>query len=493
MKSAASKLFSLIALFMLAIVASVALAVQHGFPTGITAFFIADAMIASLAVSMFQLRESRLFSATLIVPLLTGKVMEAFKAKVPALDFFSTDFGKSDGAFAQPAKFGQEVISQLASVPTVARTSPGGLLTTSQSSTDLVSDLKVKIDRMASVKVRLPSADIQQLMAMPAFLQSLQEAGQALGRFVVADAAGEAVSGRNFTHSITAANPDVDTLEAQREQLNTQLALTPRFGIATTSFLGKISGDPRVMLQYGFNQRIGNDPYASFKNLYGLDVLQEMPTLPTGNGALGTFSAATTDICTIASLAIGIDPTISFYNGARVRLTSTGTLPAGLALATDYYIRDYTPDVTNGVLNGSGVSGTFKLAATLGGVAIDITDTGTGTHTITQAENLQAIFFEKRAIHIASRQMIDPSEAAQQFGIPSAILVRKEVDPITGLSFLVFLWQDTAGATPSLDVFATFVVQYGIRAGRSIAGSADPTSYAADSGMDRAGLRCLTA
>lgn len=60
----------------------------------------------------------------------------------------------------------------------------------------------------------------------------------------------------------------------------------------------------------------------------------------------------------------------TFINGNQVILTTTGTLPGGLATATAYYVRD--------------VSGNdFKLTATVGGAAVNITDTGSGTHTIT--------------------------------------------------------------------------------------------------------------
>jgi len=56
-----------------------------------------------------------------------------------------------------------------------------------------------------------------------------------------------------------------------------------------------------------------------------------------------------------------------------VQLTSSTTLPAGLALATDYWIHRLTDD-------------TFyfcsTLANALAGTSVDITDTGTGTHTL---------------------------------------------------------------------------------------------------------------
>jgi len=86
-----------------------------------------------------------------------------------------------------------------------------------------------------------------------------------------------------------------------------------------------------------------------------------------------TFTAATTNICT--SNAHGLE------NGDRIVLTSSTTLPAGLALATVYYVRD---KATN----------TFKLALTAEGDVIDVTDTGTGTHTWTEHDISKSILCE---------------------------------------------------------------------------------------------------
>lgn len=85
--------------------------------------------------------------------------------------------------------------------------------------------------------------------------------------------------------------------------------------------------------------------------------------LAVGTVLTRTFTAATTDICTLVAHG--------FETGDGVRLTTTTTLPAGLALATTYYVIRLTAD-------------TFKLAASpalaAAGTAVDITDTGTGTH-----------------------------------------------------------------------------------------------------------------
>lgn len=59
-----------------------------------------------------------------------------------------------------------------------------------------------------------------------------------------------------------------------------------------------------------------------------------------------------------------------FQDGQRLRVKSTGTAPGGLSSGTSYY-----------VINSDGV-GRFQLSTTLGGSAIDITDIGSGVHTI---------------------------------------------------------------------------------------------------------------
>lgn len=88
--------------------------------------------------------------------------------------------------------------------------------------------------------------------------------------------------------------------------------------------------------------------------------------------AARVFTAvAATDLVTVVSFASDKYP----RTGLKVRLTTTGTLPAGLALATDYFAIQ------------TGTNGVIKLASSLAnaqaGTAIDITDAGTGTHTIT--------------------------------------------------------------------------------------------------------------
>jgi len=106
-------------------------------------------------------------------------------------------------------------------------------------------------------------------------------------------------------------------------------------------------------------------------------------------GQTDTFTAdAGTDICTWTSTA---NIPSNVLTGTKVRLTTTTTLPAGLALATDYYVIK---------LSDSTFSLATSYANAVAGTAINITDAGTGTHTVnwllpryTNGAGLNAIFF----------------------------------------------------------------------------------------------------
>lgn len=113
-------------------------------------------------------------------------------------------------------------------------------------------------------------------------------------------------------------------------------------------------------------------------------------TITTRNA---TFTAdAGTDICTYTSTT---SLPSNILTGTRVRLTTTTTLPAPLATATDYYVVKMSDS-------------TFELATTyanaIAGTQINITDAGTGTHTInwllpryTNGAGVQAIIFNSNA------------------------------------------------------------------------------------------------
>ena len=89
-------------------------------------------------------------------------------------------------------------------------------------------------------------------------------------------------------------------------------------------------------------------------------------------GTTGTFGTAgvnaTDDEITVEQyLNFQVGDIVQFsVIDSRTGASGTGTLPAGISAATNYYVIAYTPS-----------SGVLKVSATLGGSAVNITDVGT--------------------------------------------------------------------------------------------------------------------
>lgn len=409
--------------------------------------------------------------ATLISSILTGKVAEAFRTKVPELSYFSTDFGRDGSAFAQPVKFGQEVISHMAIAPTAARFTPGaGLGSGATNVKDLIADIKVKIDLAAAVKIKLPTADSVKYLLEPAFQATMMEAGKSLGRFVISDVVAKFTK-NNFSNELvaTVAGAEYETLRNARKALNKLGTLAPRFMLGETDFLGNIAADPVVASGDYHDQRTGADPYITLVNIEGFESVREFPNMPTNTVAVGAATIANAgDLFTLAAHGLADD--------TRIRLTNIVT-STGIAINTDYFVKGAT---TN----------TFQIAATPGGAAVVI-GTGDGTANVSKFEAVNAFAGEKRAIHIAFRPLDDNDKVREMFGIPKTMNIIPGVEAESGLAFTWYLWQDGNGTDPTGDIYATCVVAYGIRAGREITDATNPGQQTAGSGMDKAGLRLV--
>lgn len=115
-----------------------------------------------------------------------------------------------------------------------------------------------------------------------------------------------------------------------------------------------------------------------FKNIQGLDIFS-VPGVAFANQKLSIVGVDTASYTgrTFTANAGNDEITVAldvFSTGQAVRLTSTGTLPAGLNTTNTYYVIRISGSV-------------YKLASTvanaLAGTPVDITDAGTGTHTMT--------------------------------------------------------------------------------------------------------------
>jgi len=110
-------------------------------------------------------------------------------------------------------------------------------------------------------------------------------------------------------------------------------------------------------------------------------------SLSTGSGTPGNtiitsgFAGLTTNFTVTISNASPAVLTAAAHGGVPGQvgqLTTTGTLPTGLSLATNYYV------ISTGLASGS-----FQVSATPGGAAINTSSAGSGTHTWTNQTSVQ--------------------------------------------------------------------------------------------------------
>lgn len=94
------------------------------------------------------------------------------------------------------------------------------------------------------------------------------------------------------------------------------------------------------------------------------------PLLAASQGAGGIAGAATFTV-TIATPAVFTSNSHFFGPNAVLRFTTTGALPTGLALATDYYVSG--PTIT---------ANTFQVSTTPNGAVVNTSGTQSGVHTI---------------------------------------------------------------------------------------------------------------
>lgn len=417
------------------------------------------------------LRECRLGTPTLIVDTLTGKIIAPLRTMVPELSYFSTDFGKQGSEYAQPAKWNQEVISHLLAAPAAERFTPGsGLGSNTQNPKDLLTDCKVRINLGAKVSIKLPVVDAVKYFLSDAFMQTQVEAVRSLGRFVLADAVAKFNQGCfSQEYVVTKAANEYSKINRVRGALNKLGTRTPRFILGETDWMANLAEDPTVISGDYYGQKTGDDPYLTLQNMAGFSQIREYPNMPTNTIAVGNATIANAgDVFTLAAHGL--------TNGMRIRLTNIVT-STGISVDTDYYVKGAT---TN----------TFQVAATPGGAAVVI-GTGDGTADVSLFEGLNGLAFERRAVHIAFRQLLDNSELARALQIPETSRKVQARDEDTGLPVTWHFWEDTTGANPTGDVYATAVVAYGIVAGREITDPDTPMTQAAGSGMDYGAIRLV--
>ena len=392
--------------------------------------------------------------------ILLSDTLEAFKTRFPMLSGMSTDFRPT------PLKLDTTYTAHIETLPTAATfDSTTGYANGATSGRSLLVDVPITVDTHKHVPVKLEHLnaikDHQQK-----YSRLVGNCGYVLGKTIVDSVIQKGFRNSAFSNTVTdtVANSDRDTLAAICEAMNTNGA-SPfgRVGIVGSSVMTSFFGDAEVSSKDYYGQLAGGNALRVLRNIEGFEAIYEYPGF-TGEAAAQTFTAATTDICTASAHG--------FRTGDKVRLTTSNTLPAGLSLATTYFVIRLDAD-------------TFKLASTdanaVAGTAVDVTGTGTGTHTITGYENTTGIFFEQRAIAVLAGLPNTTNELAAAFGIPQVMAFTPMTEPESGFSASLVRWQ----AAGTGDLYVSPASVWGSALGRQ--------SGTVDTITDLAAIRLITA
>lgn len=356
--------------------------------------------------------------ATLTASTILQLIIQAYRTQFPMLDFFATDFN------AEPLRLGQEVKAHIRTLPGVAAydAANGGYGNGATEGRDLLVDVPVIIDSHMHCPVKYSHL---KLIAdqKKSYQGTVSDQAWQLGRTMLQSILAKVNAANISAQTIEAtANVDLETLETINSAMNLNGAASgSRVGIVSTAVAQSLALDTRIASKDYYGLLTGGRSYRVFTNVAGFQAIYEYPDFhvyPTGP----VTATAADNLLTKAAHG--------FAAGTRVRFTTADTLPAGLALATTYY-------VINPTLN------TFQVSATLAGAAVDITDAGTGVHSVASYEQCTGFFTDASAVAVRAGIPEQSHEAAAELGIPATMGMERITDPESKFSLALMKWMET--------------------------------------------------
>jgi hypothetical protein len=190
------------------------------------------------------------------------------------------------------------------------------------------------------------------------------------------------------------------------------------------------------------------------------------------NGFTGTFrlllGVEAIENHTFASTAIdtstnAITVTNTYAAGCRVTLATDGTLSTDLELGTVYFVVSPT---------GSAI----QLSRTFGGSAIDFTDQGTGTYTITEVSHSSTVTPSRSVADLARIEITDYEGIAARPSVTNpTVILGDDPDPVSDLKDvtqvpITFILDNSSGTLP-VDFDTVIVIKGGTDAPGNTTGS----------------------
>jgi len=217
---------------------------------------------------------------TLNVPVLIAKTLEAYKQKVPMLGAISTDCND------QASRKGQQVIANIAKVPTVADFN-ATQATNAQDAKTLLEDIPVTLNRHRESVIKWIQDDVEK--SQIELLKAMTELGYAISKDVTDYILSQALA-TNFSTSVTQATPDRATLREITSAMNANGAGDVRYGIVNSDVYDDLDNDPEITSSDFSGQLQGANPWGTLANISGFTNIWEYPDTPAnGENMTGVF------------------------------------------------------------------------------------------------------------------------------------------------------------------------------------------------------------
>jgi hypothetical protein len=222
---------------------------------------------------------------TLTVAEIMNDILQAFKTRVPALNFFAHDYS-SDSVMLN-----QQIIAHLPVVPTAYdHVAASGYSNNAQSARSLLTDVPITIDGWKDVPIKIAVTDASQDRNKN-YLKTIGNAGYVLGKAVADFALTKAVAA-NFSEETveTISNTTRDTLGKVRVAMNGKKAGTPRYMLTNSDFFNALDNDARIASRDYYGQETGADPFGRLRNVSGFAEIVEYPDFPDNSEDLNAFA-----------------------------------------------------------------------------------------------------------------------------------------------------------------------------------------------------------
>lgn len=373
-----------------------------------------DFATARFGYAMPALRLGDNALGTLSGTLVIQRALELVFTEFPELRMISMGFRELDGRVEQ-MNLNQTATSRILTIPSVQNF---GAAASDQNSTDVsvtLSGFKQVMHSLTPQEVNATERDLVTEAARPMAI--------AIAKYVIAEVA-KLWTSRNFSRSLTVGSNwgYTNTLKALRTSLaKAGVPKENRFAVLNSDVYDKLLDDPLIIAALN-NPSNGDAIRRGVLPMVSGIMPAEYPDLATNNGTARAITAtAATDLVSLTAHG--------FVAGDRVTFPAL-TGGAGLTAGTTIYH----------VIADGLTADAFKVSATAGGSAVDITSNATAG-TVAFAENLIGFAGSPDSTVYVARPPKNPEEVLPGAKFPGAL--GYVMEPSTGFTIMVNQWIGT--------------------------------------------------